>query len=82
MSDYFPEFLRSDDESQQHWTKQTDREAHELFDTLPEAEIRKRQHITREQMTRAFEQKNERAMLDLQRQDDALAQAMMRRLEP
>lgn len=80
MSDYFPEHLRSDDESLQHWTEKIDREAIELFDTLTEEEIRTRQNITREQITAAFKQNNVRALIDLQRQDEALFQAMMRRL--
>lgn len=81
MSDYFPEFLRCDDESQQHWTEETDREAIALFDSLSEKAIRDRQSITKDQIAMAFEQNNDRALLDLQRQFEALAQAMMRRLD-
>lgn len=80
MSDYFPEHLRSDDESRQRWTEQTDLEAAQLFDTLSDKEIRSRQGITRDQIKIAFEKKNDCALLDLQRQDDALWRAMMRRL--
>lgn len=81
MSGYFPEHLRSEDESQQHWTEKVDLEAHALFDTLTESDIRSRQRITRDQIDMAVKQKNHRALLDLQRQDDALWRAMMRRVE-
>lgn len=80
MPAYFPKHLCSDDESLQHWTEKVDREAIELFDTLSEKEIRTRQSITREQITAAFKQNNVRALLDLQRQEEALGQAMLRRL--
>ncbi|KXO91067.1 Uncharacterised protein (plasmid) [Tsukamurella tyrosinosolvens] len=80
MSEYFPEFLRSEDETKQHWTERVDREAVTFFDSLPDREIRIRQDITEQQITMAFEQGKDHALLDLQRQDEALRLAMMRRL--
>lgn len=79
MADYFPAHLRSDDEAAQHWTEQVDREADALFRTLPEKEIRRRQDICKAQARLAHEQKNDRAALDIARQDEALMREMLRR---
>lgn len=80
MSDaYFPAHLRAADETQQHWTVKVDQEADALFRTLPEAEIRRRQDICQAQARTAYEQKNERASLDIARQDAALMREMLRR---
>lgn len=62
-----------------HWTDQTDAEAVALFATMSEAEIRRRQDLTREQITLAHEQRNEDALADLRRQEDALTRAMLSR---
>ena len=63
----------------QHWTDETDREADVFFATLTEAEIRRRQHLCREQQSLAFKQRNEGALADLGRMEDALMRAMMAR---
>lgn len=76
---YFPAHLRADDETAQHWTEQVDREADTLFRTLTEADIRKRQDICQAQAKLAFEQKHDRAALDIARQDEALMREMLRR---
>lgn len=77
---YFPEHLRAEDESEQHWTEAVDREADALFRTLSESDIRDRQLICREQTRLAFDQNKDVALLDLQRNSEALAREMMRRL--
>lgn len=76
---YFPKHLRAADETAQHWTEKEDREADALFRTLTEKEIRKRQDLCKAQARLAFEKQNERAMLDIARQDDALMREMLRR---
>lgn len=76
---YFPPHLRADDESEQHWTVKVDQEADALFRTLDEADIRRRQAICEAQAKSAFDQKNERASLDIARQADALMREMLRR---
>lgn len=62
-----------------HWTDKTDAEAAVLFDTLTTPEIRRRQDLCKAQQRLAYEQGNERAMLDLQRMEESLFQAMLRR---
>lgn len=64
----------------QHWTDETDREADAYFATLTDREIRRRQDLCHAQQQIAFEHRNDRALADLQRMDDALARAMMARL--
>jgi hypothetical protein len=64
-----------------HWTDETDREAAGFFPTLSTAEIRRRQDIAAQQIRLAWEQKNERAMTDLRRLQDALTAEMFRRTE-
>lgn len=79
---YFPAHLRAPraaDEAQQQWTVKVDQEADALFRTLPEAEIRRRQDICQAQARTAYEQKNERASLDIARQEQALMREMLRR---
>lgn len=76
---YFPAHLASDDEAAQKWTETVDREADALFRTLSEAEIRRRQDICKDQARRAFEQKHERASIDIARQENALMREMLRR---
>lgn len=76
---YFPAHLRADDESEQHWTVKVDQEADALFRTLSEADIRKRQDLCKAQAQAAHEKGNDRAALDLARQDEALMREMLRR---
>jgi hypothetical protein len=59
------------------WTDATDREAAKYFATLDEREIRRRQDLCSAQMKLAYEQRNEDALADLQRMDDALMEAML-----
>lgn len=63
------------------WTDETDREAEAFFPTLSEAEIRKRQDLCKQQQRIAFRSRNEDALADLGRMDDALAAEMGRRLD-
>ena len=64
-----------------HWTDETDAQAAELFKTLPTAEIRRRQDLAAQQIRLAWEQKNERALADLRRMQDALTGEMFRRTD-
>jgi hypothetical protein len=63
-----------------HWTDETDREAQVFFATLPEREIRRRQDLCFQQIAAAHAQRNEDALTDLRRMEDALARSMMERL--
>ena len=62
-----------------HWTDETDREADVLFRTFSVAEIRRRQDLADQQITRAFAQRNEDALADLNAMRDALSREMARR---
>jgi hypothetical protein len=69
-----------------HWTDETDAEAVSFFDSLPEAEIRRRQDLCSQQQGRAYEmaaagRDMTDTQADLQRMSDALAASMLRRLE-
>jgi hypothetical protein len=61
------------------WTDETDRQAAELFDTLELAELRRRQDLCHLQLERAYTARDEQAMLNLQRMDQALTDAVLRR---
>ncbi|USN15619.1 hypothetical protein KIKIMORA_05010 [Brevundimonas phage vB_BpoS-Kikimora] len=76
---YFPPHLRSDDESAQHWTVKVDQDADVLFRTLSTNEIRRRQAICQEQAASAHAKANERAAIDIARQEEALTREMLRR---
>lgn len=65
----------------QHWTDDVDARAAELFQTLSEREIRRRQDLAAQQLRLAYQAKNERAMTDLRRMQDALTREMFRRTE-
>ena len=64
-----------------HWTDTTDVEAAEFFATLSEREIRTRQDLCTQQIGLAWKQRNDDALADLRRMEDALAAEMMRRLD-
>jgi hypothetical protein len=63
----------------QHWTDETEAQAAEYFQTLSLAEIRRRQDLVVQQIRLAWEQKNERASVDLCRMQDALTSEVFRR---
>lgn len=63
-----------------HWTDETDAEAVPFFDSLSTAEIRRRQDLCAQQKSIAYEQGNGDAMRDLDRMDQALTDAMLRRM--
>lgn len=63
-----------------HWTDQTDGEADEFFSTLAESEIRRRQDLCQQQIRTAHARRNDDALADLRRMEDALARSMMSRL--
>lgn len=62
-----------------HWTDETTTEADVLFRTLTFADLRRRQSLCCQQMTMAYEQRNDDAMADLAAMSDALAAEIMRR---
>jgi hypothetical protein len=62
-----------------HWTDETDTEAEEFFATLPDREIRRRQDLCSQQIRTAHERRNEDALADLRRMEDALTRTMLRR---
>lgn len=61
------------------WDDATDAEADVLFATYDEREIRRRQHLCREQMRLAGLAHDTQALANLQRMDDALMRAMLAR---
>lgn len=63
------------------WTETTTEEARAFYPTLTEAEIRRRQDLTRQLLGMAYEQRNDDAMLDLRAQERALTDEMLRRLD-
>lgn len=65
--------------SASHWTDETDVEAAIYFDTLSTTEIRRRQDLCTAQLRLAFDQRNEHATIDLQRMQNALTDAVLRR---
>lgn len=64
---------------QGNWTDATDAEAAAFFDSLPVAEIRRRQHLCNLQLEMAYSQKNDKALDELGRMEQALMDSMMRR---
>lgn len=63
----------------QHWTEETNAMAVPFFDTLPVTELHRRLELCRQQQVRAFDNKNGRALTDLQRMEQALIDAVMRK---
>jgi len=63
-----------------HWTDETDKEADIFFATLSIKEIRNRQEICSEQIGMAWKQRNDDALEDLRRMEDALTRSMAMRL--
>lgn len=63
-----------------HWTDETDAEADVFFATLSEAEIRRRQDLCQQQIVSAHRDRNEDALADLRRMEDALTRTMLARL--
>lgn len=57
------------------------KEALAFYRTLPEKEIRRRQDLCTQQTARAFQQRNEEALKNLQAMSDALVMAMLERLD-
>lgn len=64
-----------------HWNAETHREADQFYPTLSEAEIRRRQDLTRQQIEIAHRERLDDALADLHEQEDALTRDMLRRLE-
>lgn len=65
-----------------HWDDRTDAEADALFATFSESEIRWRQDLCRAQIVTAHRARNDDALADLRRMEDALQRAMFARLAP
>lgn len=61
------------------WTDETSRKAAEFFDTLELTELRRRQDLCHAQQERAYAARDEMAMVNLQRMEAALFQAVLRR---
>jgi hypothetical protein len=62
-----------------HWTAETDREADVFFATLSVKEIRRRQRLAAAQIELAWEQRNDDALADLRRMENALTRSMAER---
>jgi hypothetical protein len=63
-----------------HWTDEIDAEAETFFATLSEAEIRRRQDLCAQQIVMAHRARNDVALADLRRMENALGREMLRRL--
>ena len=66
--------------SVRHWTDETDAEADVFFASLSDAEIRRRQDLCSAQIVTAHERRNEDALADLRRMEDALCRTMLARI--
>ena len=66
----------------QHWTEDVDAEADVYFRTLTTPEIRRRQDLCDQQIRAAYQHRNDRALADLRRMEDALTREMLRRVKP
>lgn len=64
---------------EQHWTEETNAEAVQFFDTLPITELHRRLELCRQQQVRAFDRKDGRALTDLQRMEQSLIDAVLRK---
>lgn len=64
---------------EQHWTEEEDAKAVPLFDRLPVTELHRRLELCRQQQMRAFDRKDGRALTDLQRMEQSLIDAVLRK---
>lgn len=64
----------------QQWTEDIDAMAVPFFDKLSVTELHRRLELCRQQQVRAFDRKDGRALTDLQRMEQALIDAVLRKV--